>query len=401
MLPAAYVMLERLPLTPNGKLDRKALPTPERIGDATADSDQPTNLLELELAHIWQQLFGRQGIGRFDNFFDLGGHSLLAVRLSAEIEKRLGRKLPITALFQSPTIASLAQRFGEKNWEPRWSSLVPLQPLGERPPLYIPHGWGGGVFGFLTLARRLPPDQPTYGLQALGLDGVAPRHTSIESMATHYVEEILSFQPEGPYYLGGYSMGGLIAYEMAQQMHRLGHRIALLALFDTAPIGGIRWTIYARIMASYLGKRCLVHLQRCWNMSIHDRPKFVRGRWSVLKRLVADNRSKPVAVTASPPVGTEPPEVPGFQDYYHAVASTYRVQSYPGTADLFVSDDAKPHWVYSWRQLVRGGISLHPVPAKHLQLLSSEYVPCLAKTFTPVLQRAQDREQSGLKARRD
>ena len=222
MLPNAFVWLDKLPLTPNGKLDHKALPAPETAVDGTpGEPDQPTNLLELELLRLWRRLFHREDIGRHDNFFELGGHSLLAARLTTEIDKLLGCKLPIAALFQSPTVESLTRRLTGENWAPPWRSLVPLQPLGAKPPFFLVHGWGGDVFVFLGLAQHLAPDQPAYGLQAVGLDGSSPRHATVETMAAHYVQEIRSFQPEGPYYLGGYSMGGLVAFEMAQQLHRM------------------------------------------------------------------------------------------------------------------------------------------------------------------------------------
>jgi amino acid adenylation domain-containing protein len=393
MVPSAYVLLDRLPLTPNGKLDRKALPAPESgTGKILGDQDQPATRLELELVHIWQRLFNRQGIGRFDNFFDLGGHSLLAVRLVAEIEKLLGHKLPIITLFHSPTIELLARRLSEKEWMPRWSSLVPLQPLGDKPPFYLTHGWGGWVYGFLPLAQYLSPDQPTYGLQAVGLDGEAPRHTSIETMAAHYVREIVAFQPHGPYYLAGYSMGGLIAYEMAQRLHEQGHRVALLALLDTVPLGGVSWRIYGRVMLCYLSGRFVFHLRRCWRMPNQDRLKFLLNLRSILRYWSAQNRSKPVNLIAPPAVGiTQAPEVAGFKDYYQALASAYRVQSYPGTVDVFVSEDAPPHWVACWPYLARGGASFHPTPGKHLQLFSSDYLPLVAKTLRTVLQGAQDK----------
>ncbi|HMI17032.1 MAG TPA: amino acid adenylation domain-containing protein, partial [Bradyrhizobium sp.] len=244
MIPAHVEFLSALPLTPNGKVDRRALPKPTLT--AAADSGEvmpPRNLLELELIRLWRRLFQQEDIGRQDNFFELGGHSLLAARLATEIDKLLGCKLPIAALFQSPTVESLTRRLTGENWAPPWSSLVPLQPLGAKPPFFLAHGWGGDVFVFLGLAELLAPDQPAYGLQAVGLDGKSARHTTIENMAAHYVQEIRSFQPEGPYYLGGYSMGGLIAFEMAQQLHRLGQRVALLVLFDTMPICVIPWTV--------------------------------------------------------------------------------------------------------------------------------------------------------------
>ncbi|HMH62944.1 MAG TPA: alpha/beta fold hydrolase, partial [Bradyrhizobium sp.] len=381
--------LSALPLTPNGKVDRRALPKPTLT--AAADSGEvvpPRNLLELELIRLWRRLFQQEDIGRQDNFFELGGHSLLAARLTTEIDKLLGCKLPIAALFQSPTVESLTRRLTGENWAPPWSSLAPLQPLGAKPPFFLVHGWGGDVFVFLGLAELLAPDQPAYGLQAVGLDGKSARHTTIENMAAHYVQEIRSFQPEGPYYLGGYSMGGLIAFEMAQQLHRLSQRVALLVLFDTMPICVIPWTVYGRAMASYLPERFVFHLRQWSEMPNRDRLDYFRGRWAALQCWIARNRSKS-PVTAPPPADSQPSQVPGFADYYQALASAYRLHRYPGSVVVFISEDAKPHWLSSWRHLVRGGVSLHRIPGKHLQLLTPGYLPALGKALRTVLKRAQ------------
>jgi thioesterase domain-containing protein len=210
-------------------------------------------------------------------------------------------------------------------------------------------------------------------------------------MAAHYVQEIRSFQPEGPYYLGGYSMGGLIAFEMAQQLHRLGQRAALLALFDTMPICVIPWTVYGRAMASYLRGRCAFHLRRWWEMPNRDRLDYFRGRWAALQFWIARNRAKPPVVTAPPLKGSQALDVPGFADYYHALASAYRLQRYPGSADIFVSDDGKPQWVSSWRHLVRGGVSFHRVPGTHNQLLTPGFLPALGKVLRTALERAQQK----------
>jgi thioesterase domain-containing protein len=397
MIPNSFVWLDQLPLTPNGKVDRKALPAPEiSVADAAKETSQPVNLLELELIRIWRRLFKRENIGRQDNFFALGGHSLLAARLAAEIDKFLGCKLSIAALFQSPTVEFLARRLSDENWAPPWSSLVPLQPLGSKPPLFFVHGWGGDVYGFLDLAKLLPPDQPCYGIQAVGLDGKSTRHITVEEMAAHYVKEIQSFQTDGPFYLAGYSMGGLVAFETAQQLHRLGRRVALLALLDSAPIGEIPWVLYGLSMATYIPDRCLFHVRHWWELPRRERLNYLRGRWTALRFWLNKNLSKPPPVTAPPQKDNQPPQLPGFDDYYHAIASAYRPRPYPGSADVFVSDESNPGWKWwYWRYFARGGVSFHRVPGRHLQiLLSPDYMSKLAKLLTTALHRSQEIERT-------
>jgi thioesterase domain-containing protein/acyl carrier protein len=396
MIPNAFAWLDQLPLTASGKMDRKALAGPEAsAGNISNGSGQPVSLLELELARIWQRLFRRENIVRQDNFFELGGHSLMAARMAAEIDKRLGSKLPIAALFQSPTIESLARRLTDENWAPLWSSLVPLQPQGSKPPIFLVHGWGGDVFVFLELARLLPPDQPIYGIQAVGLDGRSARHITIEEMATHYIKEIVSFQPDGPIYLAGFSMGGVIAYEIAQQLHRLGRRVALLALLDSGPTGKTPWFFYGLAMTVYIPERCWFHFRQWLSLPFRERFTYIRGRCAALRYWMVRNRSRPPLITAPPQQTSERLEASLGTDYYHAVAHSYQLRPYPGAVDIFVSDESNPAWRFYWRHLVRGGVSFHRVSGGHLQiLLSQDYMPAMAKSLTTVLRGAQEKERA-------
>jgi amino acid adenylation domain-containing protein len=232
MIPAAFVMLDALPLTANGKLDRAALP------DAVLERSEivpPRTIVETQLLTIWENIFGRAGFGVRDNFFDLGGHSLLAVRMFAQVEQAFGRRLPTSALFQAPTIEQLARRLTDEGFQSPWQSLVAIQPRGERPPLFLVPGMGGNVVGYVDLARLLGSDRPFYGLQARGLDGKEAPFERIEEMAAHYISEIRRVQPRGPYYLGGACFGGVVAYEMAQQLHAAGEEVAFLMLLETWP----------------------------------------------------------------------------------------------------------------------------------------------------------------------
>jgi amino acid adenylation domain-containing protein len=234
MVPSALLPLETFPLTPNGKVDRRALPMPGSIRTERETSyAAPRDTLEIQLASIWQKVLGRERIGIKDNFFDVGGHSLLAVRLLAQIEKMAGKKLPLATLFQAPTIEQLAKILRQEEWKAPWSSLVAIQPLGSKPPFFCVHAAAGNVLFYSDLARHLGSDQPFYGLQAQGLDGDEDPYNRVEEMASHYIDEIRTVQPKGPYLLGGLSFGGVLAYEMAQQLRAQGEKVGLLVLFDT------------------------------------------------------------------------------------------------------------------------------------------------------------------------
>ncbi|MBD1924294.1 amino acid adenylation domain-containing protein [Microcoleus sp. FACHB-831] len=236
MLPTVFVRLKTLPLTPNGKVDKQALPTPDLLNSKPESSlVAPRDGIEIQLKYIWEKLLQVGPIGVKDNFFDLGGHSLLAVRLVAQIEKHLQRKVALATLLQKPTIEQLAVILRQQPDSKSWSPLVPIQPLGNKKPFFCVHGSGGNVMCFHNLAIHLGTDQPLYGLESPGFYAECEPYHRIEDMASCYVKALQSLQPEGPYLLGGWSMGGLIALEMAVQLQQQGHTVALLALLDTKP----------------------------------------------------------------------------------------------------------------------------------------------------------------------
>ncbi len=236
MLPSVFVMLKSMPLTPNGKVDRRSLPAPVQAELAPqATFAAPRDSVESRLVQIWEAVLGVRPIGVKDNYFELGGHSLLAVKLMSRIAQAFGKTLPTATLLQAPTIEQLATilRQAESSSSMPWSCLVPIQTSGSKPPFFCIHGINGGVVRFHDLSRHLGSDQPFYALQAQGLDTRYPCHTRTEDMAALYLGEIRKIQPHGPYLVGGYSFGGAIAFEIAQQLAAQGEQDALVVLFDT------------------------------------------------------------------------------------------------------------------------------------------------------------------------
>jgi amino acid adenylation domain-containing protein len=236
MIPSALVNLRALPLTPNGKVDRKALPAPQgddyRNGRAYV---APRDAVEKKLAALWEQVLGVKPIGANDSFFDLGGRSLLAARLFIKIAHEFKKELPLTTLIHAPTLELLANELRPSVKQAKYPTLVAMRSGGSKPPFFCVHGGAGSTLFLHRLADRMGPDQPFYGIEPEGLDGERFHRQTIEQMATHYLSEIRKLQPTGPYYIGGYCLGGIIAFEMAQQLRRQGERIALTALFS-APL---------------------------------------------------------------------------------------------------------------------------------------------------------------------
>jgi thioesterase domain-containing protein/acyl carrier protein len=234
MVPSVFVTLDRLPLTPNGKIDRKALPAPQNgLLQAAEDFVAPRDAVEQMLAGLWSKVLRVKPVGLRDNFFELGGHSLAAVKLLAEVQKLTGKTLPLATLFQASTVEKLAEILRNDGWTPSWSSLVTMREQGTKDPLFLVHGAEGNVLLYRQLVERLGPDQPAFGLQSQGLNGKGQLPTSIPEMAAHYVKEIMGVQPDGPYLLAGYCLGGTIAFEMAQQLKVLGKEVELVIMLDS------------------------------------------------------------------------------------------------------------------------------------------------------------------------
>jgi amino acid adenylation domain-containing protein len=232
MVPAFWVLLDALPLTANGKVDLRALPAPEHPHGDPGTYLAPRDILELRLVRIWEDLLGAAGpagppIGVRDDFFALGGHSLLAVRLVARIEQSLGSSLPVAALLRSPTVEGLAALLRD-GAEPSRGPLVELAAgPRDRYPLFLVHPVGGEVLAYLPLARDLAAERSVYGLQASG------ESRTLEEMAAAYLDAMRAVQPTGPYRLGGWSLGGVVAFEMARQLEAAGETVDLVALLDS------------------------------------------------------------------------------------------------------------------------------------------------------------------------
>lgn len=236
MVPARFIRLDAIPRTNSGKVDRKALPAPEFIEDQQ-DYKPPQTDIEMGLARIWAEVLNVDRVGRDDIFFEIGGSSMLAVRLMAMIKNEFGVQLPLSSLFKAPSVtqqALLIQQFRQSDVREAWSPLVAIQTEGGQPPFFCVPGGGGNVLYYHELAQCLRAfDRPFYGLQSRGLDGETAPLTSIEEMASLFIEAIKQIQPVGPYHLGGHSFGGYVAYEMAQQLLGQGEEVALVAIFDT------------------------------------------------------------------------------------------------------------------------------------------------------------------------
>jgi thioesterase domain-containing protein/aryl carrier-like protein len=232
MIPSSFVCVDALPLTPSGKLDRIAL---AKLKEPTIAQDhvKPRDMVEAQLLSIWEETLNKLPISVTENFFELGGHSILAVQMIARVQKLFGRRLPLATLFQHPTIAEMATLLRTQGEVVHQSSLIPLQVGPATPPFFCIHPVGGTVFRYHALARYLSQDCSFYGLQTPDLDGHGTTFTTLHDLAASHITALQAIQPHGPYFLGGWSMGGVVAFEMAVQLQQQGQEVAFLALIDS------------------------------------------------------------------------------------------------------------------------------------------------------------------------
>ncbi|WP_162344120.1 non-ribosomal peptide synthetase [Cyclobacterium salsum] len=238
MIPTDFIWMKAFPLLENGKVNRNALPDPDRrIVTTSKKSETELEPEEKLVADIWKAALGLPSIHKTDNFFEIGGHSLTAVKVMVQLEKVYGIRLPLSVLFKYPTIQKLSQAIKRGILgDSEWKSLVAIKKTGSKPPLYIVHGGGLNILPFYAVAREMDREQPVFGIQAKGLDGIEqPLHT-VEEIASQYLSEILQQNPDGPYFLAGYSLGGIIAFEMATQLKKMGKSVEKLVFFDTYAI---------------------------------------------------------------------------------------------------------------------------------------------------------------------
>jgi len=395
MIPVNFIALENLPLTPSGKVNRRGLsalnPAPNnRQQKLQTPFLAPRNTVEHQLTEIWQQVLGIKSISIKDNFFDLGGHSLLAIKLFWYIEQKFGQKLPLSILFQSGTIETIVEiispspklEIKDTSSSSLGSSLVKIQPQGSRPPFFCIHGLGGEVLCFRNLAVHLGLDQPFYGIQPVGLEGKTSPYTRVEDMANHYIREMRTVQSQGPYFLGGYSFGGIVAFEAAKQLLQQGEEIGKLIVFDTC-LPGYEWR-------SPFWKRIFLHLENILSQGPAYLGKKIIG-WSQQGKYQIQNKYKHYLKEVSGfSVTDKHLEIIGINDQ---AARAYTLTNYPGRITLIRTEDRHrdssigQEYIahFGWGDLAQAGVDIHYVPGSHISLFDEPQVQVMAEKLKECL----------------
>ncbi|HVR95001.1 MAG TPA: amino acid adenylation domain-containing protein [Thermoanaerobaculia bacterium] len=375
MVPSAFVFLNELPLTTGGKVDRNAL-SASALPERTRDGERlaPRDVLELRLVRLWEELLGIQPVGVQDDFFELGGHSLLAVQLVAGIQKSFGRTLPLAALLRNPTVERLAAVLREGG-DPARGVLVELAP-GTGRPFFCVHAVGGEVLSYVSLARQLEVDRPVFGIQA-GLQ--AQGDATVEEMAARYVQAIREVQPEGPYSLGGWSMGGVVAFEMACQLERQGEAVEPVVLIDSLAPGRTEERV---VQDGELVALFAHDVARLFGLGLPPLPSLSEGfedlnTEDALRWLSAEAERAGIL-----PAGAGSGEV---QRRFKVFQANFRaLESYSGgpCAALVIlfkaAETVRPEVDLGWSRLSRGPVEVHALPGDHYTLLQPPHVQALA-----------------------
>ena len=376
MLPTSLIELSELPRQPNGKLDRIALAERARTAVAKVSPEPPANAVEAQLMRLWLELIEVASIDRHSNFFELGGHSLLIPSLIERVHQDFDVELPLGVIFEAPTIAELARVVEAGNPRDSWKSLVSIRSGGDRQPLYLVHGLAGEISYFYNLVRYLEPNRPVYGLQA-----PAAPFDQMEPMASHYLQEIRQVQPEGPYLLGGYCLGGCVAYEMARQLVEAGDEVQVLALFNSVPprhiIGDSAplTTILARRLKRFASKGPKDALASLTNL------KKIKGHF---ERGLGDDRQAAEVTLDDLITGMHAAYRAPASCHYRALRD-YRPKKYPGDAWLFRGPDLYLGADFGWKTLIEGELEIEAIEGHHETVLKEPNVRGAAEKLSAVL----------------
>ncbi|SDI53412.1 non-ribosomal peptide synthetase [Winogradskyella thalassocola] len=384
MVPQEMITLDKFPTTLNGKIDRKSLITSASINSQKAILTFAQSNSEQLVATIWQESLGIDKIDVDSNFFELGGHSLIAVKVMTRLEKETGNRLPLAALLEQPTIKKLAAYLDKKYIT--WDSLVPLKTNGHKIPIFIVHGANHNVLVFKNLSEILGGKHPIYALQAKGLSGDIEPHDSVEAMAAHYISEIKTINPDGPYAIGGFSFGGIVAFEMAKQLKAEGKEVKNLALFDS----------YAYPHYSYSNPAVKRTIARLYNMgqlffmlfnmfssvkNFKRRVELLKISFSGLYLRLKYGREKQYQLQFNRTSKIDEMHAVAFLRY-NLIPQDIQVDLFRSTEDIYFTHDYKN---LGWKKIAKGGIRKHMIPGNHSEMFLPPAVDEVSELLESVL----------------
>ena len=375
MIPAYFTVIDSIPMTPNGKINRKALPSPEiEIESRQEDKkpSEPSSPLEMQILLAFSKILNIKHIDADTNLLASDIDSLSAIKLMMEIETQTGAKIPVEKLYQSISVNAICNYIHENSGERQvWNPVVKLAAGENKPPLFLIHTTPGDILGYINLVHHLD-DRPVYGIQSIGLHSLDRAHKSIEEMAAYYISEILDIYPEGPYLLCGWCFGGYVAFEMAQQLDKMGKRVAFLGLIETyAHLKPLFVNYMQRISAvvqwgpreyvDYLNFKIKRKFHHARNIEQLD---FISQRFANAGSEKAINNMKSV------------------YRYNVEAAGGYFMQYYDGKVSLFMAKETLkgkiPLPCYGWKDLSKD-LELYTFDSSHVDILRESHVVSVAE----------------------
>jgi amino acid adenylation domain-containing protein len=390
MIPSAFVLLSSLPFLPNGKVDRCALPAPDNlVTEREVNYVAPRDLLEQQLIEIWGKALGMAKVGVRDDFFTLGGHSLLAVSVLRQVEKAVGKKMPLVALLQAPTVEGFANALRNSGWAA--PAVIAVQPKGSRPAFFCIYD----RIDYGNLEGELGNDQPLY---VLPFDQMFDKHIKrgFVEVAQEFVSRIRKVQPEGPYYLGGMCLGGRIAFAIACEFYKQGETVGLLAIIDS-PAPGYRSKVAAMSRTARLRYHLLDDLKFEWGIlktlslrqkidTIVDTIKLDAARY---KRKLKWLSTKLLYRLLDKEIPVE------RRDSFHlmrdAIGDYCPPDPYPGKVILFrpAKRPGDRHVGMGWQEFPVGELHIHVIPGRHIEMLRKPNVEILGQILSDSLHKVQ------------
>jgi amino acid adenylation domain-containing protein len=394
LIPNAFVTLAELPRNSNGKLDRKALPSADVQADnawlhsTLADSEDyvaPTDVIERQLADIWQTTLGIPRISIRANFFSLGVGSLAALRLISKMNRIYAMELGLASLISASTIEQIAELIRTRFAPNTDSSLVPLQPHGTRPPLYIVHGVGGNVVNFYGLSMRVGKDQPVYGIQSQALVANQSALLHLKDMAAHYIADIRKVQPHGPYHLLGYSFGGTVVLEIAHQLRAAGDKVALLGMIDSKSRDYEQQVAQMTSSQTKINRRINRFRGNTGTLDWGSRIKYIREKVS----------TRAIRFSCMAAASMRVKRVPAFMrsayDINYVAVQNYKLRPYDGRLVLFRATwqgEEEGERDLGWNSIFKQGVEIHDLPGDHERIFLEPNIDQLANSLRESLSRA-------------
>jgi thioesterase domain-containing protein/acyl carrier protein len=396
MLPSIYMELDTLPRTTNGKVDRRALPAPSQFRQESEETVRPRSELEQQLVRIWENVLGVQPVRMKDDFFELGGSSLLAMVMFDQIEKLTGQHFPPATLAEASTVEQISRLIREDQEErpPPLSSVVTIQPGGSKPPIFLVHGADGSVLIYRDLARHIGSDQPVYGLQSVEPDMKQPYYATVEEMASHYLKELITIQPQGPYFLGGYCLGGSIALEIAQQLIAQGQEVALLVLLETYNFSNIKTRSFID-NAYYYIQKVEFHIRNFLLLKFEEKLAFIKEKAKVAKRRknVWLGMIKMKTSSKHEFGNKQASHLYNLWKINDEAAGKYKPKEFPGK--IIQIKPVKEYALYTrpglgWDELCAGGVDIYQLPIYPAGMLVEPFVESLGEQLRACLKEAQE-----------